>query len=284
MRIGGLVTDLVIGGAANYQWETGTDCTYQFVVSLRQSGYKGRCVFIVSAPLTEKTVRKYEEYEVELVMVTPKDSQDYPHVFRFRAIPQVIKSIPDLRYVMALDTKDIVFQSDPTKWLEQNLDEKKVVGFKYPERHKDSEYARNLFTHFYGSEMYKAVENRQVSGVGIICGLAKEVGELSQAISDLCDKRLVHNIENSYMVPEQQAFNWLLSQEPWLSSFEALPVDYNGLISLGTGDFKDGVLYSPFGAPYVLYHHTGSPDREVILRDKYHDQEGKSIFKREYYA
>ena len=266
------MTDLIVGAAANYRWETSTDCTYPFVVSMRRSGYKGRCVFIVSAPISPETKKKYDEYGIELWNITPKDQYDYPHVFRFRAIPEIIRSIPDLRYVLALDVKDIVFQSDPTKWLEENLGEHKIVGFSYEILHKDSAHARNLFIHIFGPEVYESVANRNVYGVGIVCGLPKEISELSQAISDLCDRRLDPYIENSYCVPDQQAYNLLLSREPWLSSIKTLGL-HNGFISLGEGTFNsaNGTLYplaSP-STPCVMYHHNGYPEREVIIREKY---------------
>lgn len=265
------MTDLIVGAAANYQWETSTDCTYQFVVSMRRSGYQGRCVFIVSAPIDRETKRKYDEYGVELRQIVPKDEYDFPHVFRYRAIPDVIDSIPDLRYVLALDVKDIIFQSDPTKWLEKNLGNDKIVGFNYDEDHKDSKYARELFTHVFGPEEYKFVADRQVCGVGIVCGLPNEMSYLAHRISNLSEQRLVRYIENSYVVPDQQAYNYLLARKPWSEWVRTRPFSNNEFVSLGDGnfDYQTGVLSTTDGAPYVLYHHSGSPDREAVLREVY---------------
>lgn len=264
------MTDLIVGAAANYQWETATDCTYQFVVSLRRSGYTGRVVFIVSAPLHPDTLKKYKEYGVELKMIQPMDQYDFPHVFRFRAIPEVIASIPDLRYVMALDVKDILFQSNPVTWLEKNL-QTNVLGFHYDELHDDMKYAREFFPHVFGAEAYEEVQWRNVCGAGIICGRPQYISALSQAISDLSEQRREHYIENSYVAPDQQAYNLLLSREPWLSMVETLPFTDNEFVTLGAGDFdfKTGLMHASSGVPHALYHHTGNPHLEVILREKY---------------
>jgi hypothetical protein len=266
------MTDLIVGAAANYRWETSTDCTFPFVVSMRRSGYKGRCVFIVSSIIQPETVAKYEEYGVELYYVKPKDEHDYPHVFRFRAIPEIIKASEDLRFVLALDVKDIIFQSDPTVWLEKNLAPHKLVGFSYGIKHADSPHARALFTHVYGLDVYKHIAEKEVHGVGMVCGLAREMAELAYDISNFSDFRLRHEVENSYMVADQQAYNLLLTRDYYKNMFKAVNSE-NEFFSLGEGDFDniEGKLY-PYAALNVLsaiYHHNGYPEREVILREKY---------------
>jgi hypothetical protein len=266
------MTDLIVGAAANYRWETSTDCTFPFVVSMRRSGYKGRCVFVVSSIIHPETVAKYEEYGVELYYVKPKDEHDYPHVFRFRAIPEIIKASKDLRYVLALDVKDIIFQSDPTVWLEKNLAPHKLVGFSYGIKHADSPHARALFTHVYGLDVYKHIAEKEVHGVGMVCGLAREMAELAYDISNFSDLRLRHEVENSYMVADQQAYNLLLTRDYYKNMFKAVNSE-NEFFSLGEGDFDmdNGVLYPYAGlnVPSAIYHHNGYPEREIRLREKY---------------
>jgi hypothetical protein len=266
------MTDLIVGAAANYRWETSTDCTFPFVVSMRRSGYKGRCVFIVSSIIQPETVAKYEEYGVELYYIKPKDEHDYPHVFRFRAIPEIIKASKDLRYVLALDVKDIIFQYDPTLWLENNLAPKKLVGFSYGIKHADSPHARKLFTHVYGPDIYKHVAEKEVHGVGMVCGLAREMAELAQDISDFSDSRLQHEVENSYMVADQQAYNLLLTRDHYKNNLMSISSE-NEFFSLGEGYFDNatGVLYKhPYSnAQPAIYHHSGYPEREIRLREKY---------------
>jgi hypothetical protein len=267
------VTDLIVGAAANYRWETSTDCTFPFVVSMRRSGYKGRCVFVVSSIIHPETVAKYEEYGVELYYVKPKDEHDYPHVFRFRAIPEIIKASKDLRYVLALDVKDIIFQSDPTVWLEKNLAPHKLVGFSYGIKHADSPHARKLFTQVFGSRLfYQTVAEKEVHGVGMVCGLAREISELSQDISDFSDSRLRHEVENSYMVADQQAYNLLLTRDHYKNMFKAVSSE-NEFFSLGEGEFDmfTGVLFPSLSStePSAIYHHNGYPNREIRLREKY---------------
>jgi hypothetical protein len=266
------VTDLIVGAAANYRWETSTDCTFPFVVSMRRSGYKGRCVFIVSSIIQPETVAKYDEYGVELYYVKPKDEHDYPHVFRFRAIPEIIKASKDLRYVLALDVKDIIFQSDPTVWLEKNLAPHKLVGFSYGIKHAGSPHARKLFTHVYGLDIYKNIAEKEVHGVGMVCGLAREIAELSQDISDFSDLRLRREVENSYMVADQQAYNLLLTRDHYKKNFKAVS-PHNEFFSLGEGDFDPatGLLYTYTNSNVApaIYHHNGYPEREIRLREKY---------------
>jgi hypothetical protein len=89
----------------------------------------------------------------------------------------VIRQLPDTRYVLHTDMRDLVFQSDPFEWVEENIGDNGVVVGSEAILIKDEGFNRNTMIEVYGDEVYQEVKDKLVYCSGIIAGKAKEFSE-----------------------------------------------------------------------------------------------------------
>lgn len=191
------MSDLVIGMAANYEW---TDL-YPFVVSLRRSGYTGKCILLTNAAIPDK-------YKVQTIPLKSVGATCI--VDRFRLIPIYITGV--YRYVIACDTSDIVFQSNPVKWLEAHLGKNDLCAVSEGVTFADSPGNKKNMIEAFGEETYEWMKDREVLNAGFIAGRPAAVSGLLGAIYDLCqiDKRKnVSGVKWDDMFPDQSALNIL---------------------------------------------------------------------------
>jgi hypothetical protein len=126
------VKDLIIGCYTNYDWET----LKFWVNSIEKSGFKGDKAMIVFDSNYD-TVQQLLDRNFNIFAFNRDDNLgrfSYPGPFsivvqRFYHLWQYINSIDvsKYRYVITTDVKDVIFQSDPSKWMSKNLRSKKIL-------------------------------------------------------------------------------------------------------------------------------------------------------------
>lgn len=118
------MTDLVIGLAANYDWAA----IEPFACSLVRSGFQGDKVLFVK-DLKPEAMANLHALGFKLIDIPFIEFSDpqmpcgryFPYVGRFLLIHKYLEQHPEYRFVICSDTRDVIFQSDPVKWLEQSL-------------------------------------------------------------------------------------------------------------------------------------------------------------------
>jgi hypothetical protein len=181
--------DLIIGMACGYTDEQ----LKPFVNSLKRTGYNGDLVLIRQNP-----------YAV------------HPILSRFDLIPRYINH---QRWVIAIDTSDVVFQSNPIDWLEQNAKSHELVVVSEQVTFQESEGNRyNMLAAF--PQYWEQIKNREVFNAGVIAGKARTVKEICEQIYLLClqDARIngapIKKLEWQEMISDQSALNILLDNYP----------------------------------------------------------------------
>jgi hypothetical protein len=115
---------------------TGMSCDWPsfrpYAVSLSRSGFKGVKV-VFGEGISGKTKGNIERLGFEILDVeTPQQAadtfsrEDRKKIDRFLA-PAELLARRGFRHAMFVDSRDVVFQSDPTLWLENNLKDKELV-------------------------------------------------------------------------------------------------------------------------------------------------------------
>ena len=89
-----------------------------FVESIEQTGYKGKKIMMVYE-VPQETIdylksKGWDLYQNEL--------QQHIILQRFRDIYKLLEQFPN-EDVVWCDVKDVIFQKDPTDWIELNMDE-----------------------------------------------------------------------------------------------------------------------------------------------------------------
>lgn len=179
--------DIVIGCITNYSF----DKIKHWVNSLDRSGFDGLKVMIcynVSFDVTEElskrgyTIFAFNRNVEQKRFEFPKENFNIC-LDRFAHIPYFLSRMSnkeEYRYVIATDVRDVVFQSNPSEWLEKNIGDKKINVACESIRYKDEEWGKqNLYLSF-GPLFFERMQDNLIYNAGTISG------EFN-AFMDLCD-------------------------------------------------------------------------------------------------
>lgn len=181
--------DLIIGMASGYTDEQ----LKPFVNSLKRTGYDG-----------------------DLVLIRQNPYAIHPILSRFDLIPRYITMH---RWVIAIDTSDVVFQSNPTGWLEQNAKSHELVVVSEGVTFENSEGNRKNMQEAF-PQYWEMMKDREVFNAGVIAGKARAVVDMCERIYKLClqDARInaapIKKLEWHEMISDQSALNILLDEFP----------------------------------------------------------------------
>lgn len=267
-----MAKDLIIGGASNYTWD---DLKY-WVNSIRLTGFKGDVV-LVATNMKRETIERLTEEGVILEMYGKQDehgnivapSNGVPHVERFFYIWNFLsKNAEKYAFVTATDTRDVVFQLDPTVWIDEMLfagREALIVsseGMKY----QDEPWNNQNLLEAFGPYFHNHYKNMVINNVGVISG------ELAY-VRDLFFMLFQMSINRPIPIVDQVVFNVLLQQQMFK---EVTKQTYNSdawAIQLGTtieavksgkGDLGISIQNDP--SKIILYQ-TKYFDDQPTLRD-----------------
>jgi len=122
----------------------------------------------------------------------------------------------DYRYVVSVDVRDAVFQSDPSKWLEDNLGDKELNVSSEAVRYDDEEWNRASVIDNFGRTLHERMRSHVIWNAGVIAGAAPVFRDLCLNVHLLCRaSRLPYS--------DQAALNIILSMEQYrrLTRFNA---------------------------------------------------------------
>jgi hypothetical protein len=212
------MTDLIIGCYTSYNWEQ----IKHWANSIEQSGFKGDKAMVVFNS-DYQTVQKLLDKDFHIFAFNRDEVAQnftYPGNFsvvvqRFYHLWQYLSNLPaDKKYknVIATDVKDVVFQSDPSKWLDKNLGTKKILvsseSLKYKDEAWGNQNMANSFPMVHGWMADKTIWN---------CGVL--AGEMT-TMRDLFLNIFLTSLGAPQQVPggggpDQAALNILLNMEPY---------------------------------------------------------------------
>lgn len=214
--------DVIIGSITNY---TITQIR-PWVESLKQSGFTGN-KYMVCYNIDYETVDYLKDngFILKLFINVPHEKRytyNFPrnfHICVHRFIdmwdflnqqPQEIKN--EFRFLISTDVGDVIFQSNPSIWLENNLKDKfKINAATESIRYKDEILwgAENIRQSF-GNNVYEKIKDNLIYNAGTISGRYQNVIDMFLVIYNMCQGFLTRN-------PDQAAYNLLLSLEPYKS-------------------------------------------------------------------
>ena len=267
--------DLVIGAITGYNF----DAIAPWVNSLERSGYDGdkamlcyNINFDVCNELTERgfKVFGFEQNEEQRRLEYTKPGFNVV-VERFHHMAFVLRELDTkYRYIVSTDVKDVIFQRNPSEWLEKNIGDNKVVAASESIGYDQEDWGNfNLFRSF-GPQIYQTFRNRIVSNAGVMAGEFEHMLDLYMQIKLLCDAAPAHYIEGGGG-PDQAAYNILINSYPWKELTLFAKSEDGWAAQLGTtgpqiqdryGKFitealptlKDGIVCTSTGEPFYIVH------------------------------
>ena len=224
-----------------------------YVESIEQSGFKGRKVMMVY-DIPQETIDYLKSKEWELYQ---NELQQHIILQRFRDIYKLLEQFPKDETIIWTDVKDVIFQTDPTKWIQKNM-ECSIMAFSESITMKDDPWACvNSGTSF--PMEWEWLQNETSYCAGTIVGDVEYLRDLFINIY-----RWSMTTANSEQLSDQAAYNVLINLYPFKDCVQKVTQEEGFVTQLGTvlvkkDEFKD-VLLEPtpiVSSDYIVSNQKG---------------------------
>jgi hypothetical protein len=257
--------DLIIGAFNNY---TDYDVLKPWVQSIKDTGFKGDTV-LFAIGTTPDLVKKLIEEGV-IVIPVPHNDKMMIHMQRFIHIYNFLKENEGTyRYVISTDVRDVIFQTDPTDYLNSHIDAPFVTGLVASSeaiKIKDEEWNRENIKKNFGDYFYNEVKENEVCNVGVLAGR-------STLIKELCFYLYQFSLNRPDWVCDQAAYNMLLNTKLWSSKAHVTKLKDAWAVNAHVTNkpdlveklkpylleeaptmTEDGLIVNTDGVPFVIVH------------------------------
>jgi hypothetical protein len=278
--------DLIVGCATNYDWSK----LKYWINSINASGFTGDKVLILMN-CDKDTAQKITDAGFSIIAFNQDadgnltyQSQLMVHVERFIHIYKLLKD-NQYRYVITTDVKDVIFQKNPSEWLENNLSDKEDLVFSSESmKYKDEPWGRENLTQCYGQGIYEDFKNNTIFNVGVLAGRG-------YAMRDLVLQLFLNCINRPIPIVDQAVFNVMISRHPYLDSSMYTASESGWACQLGTtADPSKIDSFRPFllepspklegdkvvtseGIEYTIVHqYDRVPEWRKVIEAKYDDK------------
>lgn len=206
--------DLIIGYASNYSWN---ELKY-WVNSINRSGFSGD-VLITGTNLTKEVLDILSDNKVHVLAYGEKQKNgDFlnknngmaPHVERFLYIwNYLIQTKQEYRYVITTDTRDVIFQKNPSDWLEKNLTLHQMVASSEGMKYKNEPWGNKNLYDALGPYFHSLLREHLIYNVGTIAGEYETVKGLLLLLYQL-------SLNRPIPIVDQAIYNLLVHTTPFL--------------------------------------------------------------------
>lgn len=204
--------DIVVGCISGLSFEQ----IAPWVGSLDACGFRGRRV-VIHLRVDPQTVaelkrRGYETYDASCLHSVgnrnfgENPAHDEISVNRFYYIWYFLSqaaSVPYARYLMSMDVSDVVFQRNPSHWLERNIGQKRLVVGCESLRFEDEPWNAQTMQECYGPHVWQSYRRNLIYNAGTMAGEF-------QTMIDLCLQIYLLAPGERVLYSDQQALNLLL--------------------------------------------------------------------------
>jgi hypothetical protein len=185
-----------------------------WITSFRQVNKVDDVLIITYTPFDELTIKKLKEYNIRF-LYEQNDLFKRIVVERFKSYAKILEKIK-YDFVFLFDLGDIIFQKNPTEWIEANLGEKKIIAGSECIKYKDEKWAENDFKQSFGY-FFDFMKNKPTFNAGSFAGFSDRIKDISMNIYSMCN-------QHQYFAPDQAAFNFLIQtaykNETFYATFE----------------------------------------------------------------
>jgi hypothetical protein len=275
-----------VGCATNYDWSK----LKYWVNSINRSGFEGDKVLILMN-CDKDTVKKISDSGFSIIAFNQDtegnlkyESSMMVHVERFFHIYQLLKDNL-YRYVITTDVKDVVFQQNPSVWLENNFtDNDDLVFSSESMKYKDEPWGNQNLMETFGLQIYEDFKKNTIFNVGVLAGRGYAMKDLMMNIFASCMHRPIK-------ICDQSTFNFLISQHPYLKTSKYTKSEDGWACQLGTtADPSKIEQFRPFllepspkmvdnkvvtstGIEYTIVHqYDRVPEWKKVIEAKYNDE------------
>ena len=214
------------------------------------------------------------------------------HVARFLHIHEYLKeNWEKYEYVVTTDVKDVYFQTDPTKWLEENLGMRyELVAGSEGLKYKDEPWGNENLMQTFGPYFHEMFKNCEIYNVGTLGGTA-------EYMKDLVLNIFLSAINRPIPIVDQAVFNVLIQTQPYKDVVKFAQQKDGWACQAGTTVdpskiehfrpnlleeepvFKDGTVYTSTGVPFAIVHqYDRVPEWKAYVREEYGQEDETQFF------
>ena len=189
------------------------------------------------------------------------------------------------RYIVSTDVKDVVFQTNPSEWLEKNMNDAQINVACESIRYKDEDWGNhNLFKAF-GPLVHDHNQNNLIYNAGTVSGKFDTMLDFFLNVYMMCNG--TSHFTEGGGGPDQAAVNILLNMKPYRDITRFTASEEGWAAQLGTtgphivGKYADklvektpilvdNVVCTSDGTPFVMVHqYDRVPEWKEIIEKKY---------------
>ncbi|NDE91743.1 MAG: hypothetical protein EB059_11550 [Alphaproteobacteria bacterium] len=166
--------DIVIGSITGYDFEA----IKPWVNSLERSGFTGMKAMLcynIKQPVIDElakrnfTIFAFEQNADGVIFTKPFNIvvERFYHMWLFL---KDTKQKYNLRYLIAPDVRDVLFQENPSAWLEKNIGDKKIIAPSESIAYEHETWGQQNLLQSYGGDIYSAHCKHTITNAGTIAG------------------------------------------------------------------------------------------------------------------
>ena len=170
------MNDLVLGVVTNYKYEQ----IEPWLVSLERTGYQGKKA-LIAYNMEKETIDILSSKNVTIFgfgrdseqnMIYPTNEKFSIMTERFIHAWQFLSQMTDIDRIVMTDVKDVVFQSNPSVWLETNITfgRRTIAVGAENFRYKDEPWGKNNIILSFGQMIYETIKEEPIYCAGVIAG------------------------------------------------------------------------------------------------------------------
>lgn len=219
-----MAKDLIVGVVDRYNWNQ----IRHWANSIKKSGFTGhKAVLVYNMDVT--TVKKLTDEDFMIIGCNQYDETNgFTHdnsrgsvmvdrFFHLYSFLNMLEQPMDIDRIIMTDVRDVVFQSNPTKWLNQHfLPETKILVGSENMTYANEPWGRNNLKQVFGDFFFDTNKAKEIYCAGVIAGTRMALKDFALNIWLICRGLNPHVPGGGG--PDQAAMNVLLGTDPYLFS------------------------------------------------------------------
>ncbi len=212
-------------------------------------------------------------------------AEGQPHVVRFFSIFDYLKdNWQKYKYVVTTDVRDVIFQSDPFKYLEDKISAKFIPNLicgSESIQYKNEPWGDENLLQCYGPYIHALYRDKEIYNVGVL-------GGRSDYVKDLVLNIAINSINRPIPIVDQAVFNMLINTQPYQDAVFFAKQQDGWACQAGTvadprrmDEFrphlleaepvwKDGKVYTCNGTLFTIVHqYDRVPEWNKVIQERY---------------
>jgi hypothetical protein len=212
--------DLIISAIANYSVEN----IQQYIISINKCGFNGDKIMVVYN-VDQETINYLQSNGWEVCV---GQLYGHPHMKRLVDIYALLKELKrEYRYLITTDVRDVIFQTNPSDYLEKNL-KKRILASTENVYYRDEPWGQKNILEGYNELMWESYKHKLICNVGVIAGYYDDVVDM------LLLNYLVSQSGNTQHFTDQSSFNFVIHNQLVKDKIQIEGNETNWAVQVGT--------------------------------------------------